>query len=533
MPISSLPKPAKDLRMLGIGSGGKIHDQLSPWELIEQTLDRGQGELSDTGALVVHTGSFTGRSPKDRFIVKDDLTAGCMDWNDFNLPISASYFDLLYRKVIHFLSSKEIWVRDGWVGVDPQYRLNIRCITQTPWANLFCYNMFLRPDPGEQESRKPDWTLLHAPGCLANPAIEGTRQSNFTILDFTRKILLIGGSAYTGEIKKGIFSVLNFWLPHQHQVLGIHGSANMGLNGDTALFFGLSGTGKTTLSTDPARKLIGDDEHGWSDRGIFNFEGGCYAKCIDLNPNQEPQIYQAIREGALLENVRFFPGTWRVNYRDRSITENTRVSYPLFYIDQALDPAMAGHPKNIFFLTCDAYGILPPISRLNPGQAMYQFLSGYTARVAGTETDITEPKATFSTCFGAPFMPLHPFIYAKMLGEKIKRHRVQCWLINTGWSAGPYGMGKRIPLSSTRAMIQAALEGKLEEVEWSSLEIFNLAIPRHCPGVPSGLLHPKNTWADPQEYVRKARDLAQAFILNFKKFQTFDDPDLMTAAPQI
>jgi phosphoenolpyruvate carboxykinase (ATP) len=410
--------------------------------------------------------------------------------------------------------------------------MNIRVVNEHPWSNLFAYNMFLRPGEEELDNFVADWQVIHAPGFKADPAVDGTRQHNFAIISFTKKTILIGGTAYTGEIKKGIFSVLNFILPHQHDVLSMHCSANTGTAGDTAIFFGLSGTGKTTLSADPDRLLIGDDEHGWTDDAVFNFEGGCYAKTIDLSEEKEPAIFQAVRPGALVENTTFIEGTNQIDFSSKKITENTRVSYPLDFISNAKDPAIGDAPTNIFFLTCDAYGILPPVSKLNPGQAMYQFISGYTAKVAGTEAGVTEPKATFSACFGAPFIPLHPGYYAEMLGKKMKASNVNVWLINTGWSGGPYGIGKRIRLSYTRAMITAALEGKLSNVEFRVDPVFGMKVPTSCPGVPQEILDPRNTWKDKTLYDQKAKKLANLFIENFKKYAAGVSEDILMSAPK-
>jgi phosphoenolpyruvate carboxykinase (ATP) len=393
--------------------------------------------------------------------------------------------------------------------------------------------MFLRLEADEVDGFAPDWTVICAPGFLADPAKHGTRQSNFAIMNFTDRAILIGGTGYTGEIKKGIFSVLNFILPHQKKTLSMHCSANVGKHGDTAVFFGLSGTGKTTLSADPHRNLIGDDEHGWSDQGIFNFEGGCYAKCIDLTEEKEPEIFRAIKHGALLENIRFFPGTRTVNFEDVTVTENTRVSYPLHHIENMMPGSIAGHPRNIFFLTADAFGVLPPISKLTPGQAMFHFISGYTAKVAGTEAGVTEPQETFSACFGAPFLPLHPTQYASMLGENMQKHKVNVWLINTGWSGGPYGVGSRIRLSNTRAMITAALEGHLESVDYKTHEVFNLAMPTHCPGLSDqNILNPAGTWSDPEAYKAKAILLAQSFHKNFQKYADNASADILEGGPK-
>ncbi|RAI98419.1 phosphoenolpyruvate carboxykinase (ATP) [Chitinophaga skermanii] len=532
MQISSVRDALTELKELGIENIANVHYQLTPEELVAQSVSMGQGELADTGALVVNTGEFTGRSPKDKFIVKDSLTADSVNWNDFNLPFTAENFDKLYNKITAYFSGKEVWVRDCYACADQNYRVNIRVVNEQPWANLFAYNMFLRPTEEELETMEPEWTILQAPGFLADPAVDGTRQHNFAVVNFTKKTIIIGGTAYTGEMKKGIFTILNYVLPHDRKVLSMHCSANQGKDGDTAIFFGLSGTGKTTLSADPNRKLIGDDEHGWTSSNVFNFEGGCYAKTIDLSAEKEPQIFKAVKEGALLENIAFFPGTNKVNYADKSITENTRVSYPLNYIDNALEPSVGNIPKNIFFLTCDAYGVLPPISKLTPGQAMYQFISGYTAKVAGTEAGVTEPKSTFSACFGAPFLPLHPAKYAQMLGEKMREHKVNVWLINTGWTGGAYGEGHRIKLNFTRAMISAALTGQLDNVPYNEHAVFGIAYPASCPNVPEEILDPRNTWSDKAAYDAKAKDLAGQFVRNFEKYAAQADAEILAAAPK-
>lgn len=527
--MTAIPKHA--LINLGLQMASDIYYQISPDDLVEQTLHLGQGVLNDTGALVVNTGEFTGRSPKDRFIVKDDITANSVNWNDFNIPIEAKYFDQLYEKMMAYLDDKEIWVRDCYACADEQYRLNIRVVNENPWSNLFVYNMFLRPGEEELEDFSAEWHIIQAPGFKADPLVDGTRQQNFAVVSFTKKTILIGGTGYTGEIKKGIFSVLNYLLPHNKGVLSMHCSANMGENGDTAIFFGLSGTGKTTLSADPKRYLVGDDEHGWTAKTVFNFEGGCYAKTIDLSEEKEPAIYNAIRPGALVENVTFYEGSNRINFSCSKITENTRVSYPLHFISNALEPAICKTPANIFFLTCDAYGILPPVSKLTAGQAMYQFISGYTAKIAGTEAGVTEPKATFSACFGAPFMPLHPGQYAEMLGKKMTEDKVNVWMINTGWSGGPYGIGKRIKLDYTRAMITAALEGELDNAQFETHPVFNILMPLSCTGVPAQMLNPRNTWPDKNKYDEKARELAGLFISNFKKYETGVSEAILAAAP--
>jgi phosphoenolpyruvate carboxykinase (ATP) len=530
---STLQIPINKLLSMGIAQTVNIHYQLDPNELIEQTLFRGQGVLNNTGALCINTGEFTGRSPLDKFIVKDEITEESVFWNNFNIPIDEKYFLQLRTKVLDYLSSKdELWVRDGYACADEQYKLNIRVTNENPWSNLFANNMFLRPNENDLEDFVADWHIIQAPGFKADASIDGTRQHNFSIVSFKHKTILIGGSGYTGEMKKGIFTILNFLLPYQKNVLSMHCSANMGNDNDVAVFFGLSGTGKTTLSADPNRKLIGDDEHGWTTESVFNFEGGCYAKVIDLTVEKEPEIFNAIKEGALVENVGFIKDTNEIDFTDKTITENTRVSYPLHFISNAIEPSIGGLPKNIFFLTCDAYGVLPPISKLTTGQAMYQFISGYTARVAGTEAGVTEPKATFSACFGAPFLPLHPGFYAQMLGEKMKENKVNVWMINTGWSGGGYGVGNRMKLSYTRAMITAALTGNLDTVNFETHPIFGMQMPTSCPNVPSEILNPKNTWDNKENYDTTAKKLAEMFIKNFEKFTDQVSNEILDAAPK-
>lgn len=523
--------PAASLPGLGLNVS-VAHWNLSPADLVKKTLELGQGVLNDTGALCVNTGKFTGRSPKDKFTVKDAITQDSVDWGDVNIPFEPAAFDKLYNKVCAYMEGKEVWVRDAYACADPAYRLNIRVVNETPWANLFCNDLFLRPTTSEIESQNHDWLILQAPGFAADPATDGTRQANFTIVNFTRKIILIGGSAYTGEMKKGIFGVLNFVLPHNHKVLSMHCSANEGKNGDVALFFGLSGTGKTTLSADPERALIGDDEHGWADTTVFNFEGGCYAKCIDLSAEKEPQIYGAIKPGALLENIKFHAGTNTVDYADGSITENTRAAYPIDFITNAKEPSYGGKPQNIFFLTCDAFGILPPISKLTKAQAMYHFISGYTAKVAGTEVGVTEPQTTFSACFGRVFLPLHPAKYAELLGKKLEADaNVNVWLINTGWSGGAYGTGNRMKLKYTRSMITAAMNGELANVEYVAHPVFGVLMPTTVPDVPSEILIPRNTWEDKAAYDKKANELAQLFVKNFAKYADQANEEIRSAAP--
>lgn len=511
----------------------KVHYQTAPEVLAHQTVTLKQGAYSDNGALVIRTGEFTGRSPKDRFIVRDALTEKTVDWNEINLPFQAADYRQLRKKMIDHLSGRGLWIRDGRVCADRRYQLNIRLISEKPWASLFCYNMFLRPEDTELSDFQPDWTVLHAPEFYADPGRDKTRQGNFVLINFKAQEILIGGTAYTGEIKKGIFSVLNYLLPIKETVLSMHCSANAGADGDTALFFGLSGTGKTTLSNDPDRYLIGDDEHGWSRDNIFNFEGGCYAKCIDLSEEKEPQIYHAIRPGALVENVRFYKNTERIDYTDCSITQNTRVSYPLFHLENHKQGSVGKPPKHIFFLTCDAYGILPPVSKLTPAQAMYQFLCGYTAKVAGTETGVNEPQATFSTCFAAPFLPLHPTIYANLLGDKLKGGKVICWLINTGWTGGKYGKGNRIALRHTRSIVRAVLNNELTNTAYHIDPVFGLAVPDHCPDVPERILYPRATWEDKAAYDTQARELAGLFRLHFRQFAEMVEQEVCSAGPQI
>ncbi|UKN01910.1 phosphoenolpyruvate carboxykinase (ATP) [Paracrocinitomix mangrovi] len=520
------------LETIGLKHYDNAFWNLTPAELVEDAILNGQGVLTDTGALAIRTGEFTGRSPQDRFIVYDDKTADAVWWGNINKKFDADKFEALYNRMKAYLTNKDIYVRDAYACADDDYRLNIRVVTEFSWSNQFASNMFLRPTDEEIANFTPEWHIVCAPEFMAEPDIDGTRQHNFAIINFTEKMIIIGGTGYTGEIKKGIFSVLNFILPHEKNVLSMHCSANVGKDGDTAVFFGLSGTGKTTLSSDPNRRLIGDDEHGWSDNGVFNFEGGCYAKTIDLSQEKEPQIWDAIKFGAILENIGFVDGTSTPDYSDSSITENTRVSYPINHIDNIMNPSKGGMPKNIFFLTADAFGVLPPISRLTPGQAMYHFISGYTAKVAGTEAGITEPVTAFSACFGAPFLPLHPTKYAEMLGQKMEEHNVKVWLINTGWSGGEYGVGERISLKYTRAMITAALEGKLEDVNYVNHEIFGLAMPESCENVPAEILNPKNTWTDKGAYDQKANHLANQFVKNFEQFESAASEEIMDAAPK-
>lgn len=519
------------LETIGLNTSKTEFWNLSPEKLATLTDELRQGKFADNGAIAVNTGEFTGRSPQDRFIVKDSLTENAVDWNKINLPFDAGKFDKLYNKVVAYLNEKDLYVRDAYACADKKYKLNIRVVTETPWSNMFAYNMFLRPTESELANFIPEWTILNAPGFMANADEDGTRQHNFAILNFTKKVILIGGTGYTGEIKKGIFSVLNFLLPHTRDVLSMHCSCNIGKDGDTALFFGLSGTGKTTLSADPNRALVGDDEHGWSDTGVFNFEGGCYAKVIDLNKDTEPDIYNAIREGAILENVGFKNGGNEPDYTDSSITLNTRVSYPIYHINNRAEPSVGGIPQNVFFLTYDAFGVLPPISKLTNEQAMYHFMSGFTSKVAGTEVGITEPKTTFSACFGAAFIPLHASKYAEMLGEKLASSGAHAWLVNTGLSGGSYGVGKRMSLKVTRALINAALDGSLADADFVKHPIFGVLMPQNIEGVPNNILNPKNTWENKEAYDATAKKLANAFKENFKQFEAETAKEIVAAAP--
>ncbi len=511
-----------------------VNYQLTSEQLHEATIQKGMGKETKNGTLAINTGKFTGRSPQDRFLVKDDYTADKVWWGDINKPVSPENFDRLQNNIVAYLSGKELYARDGYVCADPKYKMNVRTITEYPWSNMFVYNMFLRLEEAELENFEEEWLVLCAPGYeCPDPEAYGIRQGNFSILNFTKKVALVGGSAYTGEMKKGIFSALNMILPTDKNVLPMHCSANVGEDGDTAIFFGLSGTGKTTLSADPKRKLIGDDEHGWTaENTIFNFEGGCYAKVIDLTEEKEPDIFRAIKPGAILENV-IFNEDGDVDYMDSSITQNTRVSYPIYHIDNIQQPSYAGQPKNIFFLTADAFGVLPPISKLTPGQAAYHFISGYTAKVAGTEAGIDEPLPSFSACFGAPFMPLHPTKYAEMLSRKMQEAGVNVWLVNTGWTGGPYGVGSRMKLKYTRAMITAAMNGDLDNVDYRNHSVFKVAIPNECPNVPSEVLSPKTTWGDDEGYYNMADKLANSFIDNFKQFEEYANDEIMAGAPNI
>ena len=495
-----------------------VHRNLTPTQLYEHAVRRREGVVAAGGPFCAVTSPHTGRSPNDKFLVQEPESTNEIWWGKVNQPLAPELFERLKADVEAHLSGQEIFIRDVYAGADPTYRLPIRFVTPNAWHALFVYNMFLRPADGELMTFAPDFQVLHAPEFQADPAVHGTKTGTFIVVSLAQRTILIGGTRYAGELKKSIFSVLNYFLPQQG-VLSMHCSANVGADGDTALFFGLSGTGKTTLSADPERRLIGDDEHGWSDDGVFNFEGGCYAKVIRLSSDGEPEIYATTKMfGTVLENVDVNPQTGAIDLDSQRITENTRASYPIHYIPNHVPEGMAGHPEHVVFLTCDAFGIMPPIAKLTPEQAMYHFLSGYTAKVAGTERGVTEPKETFSACFGAPFLPLPPSVYAKMLGERIARHGVQCWLVNTGWTGGPYGVGQRMKLSLTRAMIRAALAGELDRVPTRREPVFRLEVPQHVPGVPDAVLDPRRTWQDPAEYDAQAARLTGLFRKNFEQF---------------
>lgn len=486
--------------------------------LVEKAVKRGEAQLTSDGAIVATTGKYTGRSPKDKFIVEEDETKEDISWGKVNRPISGEIFDKLYKKVTDYLAEKEeVFVFKGFAGADKKAQLSIQVVNEYAWQNLFVHQLFIRPTEEELQAHEAQFTIVSAPSFKADPAVDGTNSEAFVLVSFEKRIVLIGGTEYAGEMKKSIFSIMNYLLPKKG-ILSMHCSANVGEDGDAALFFGLSGTGKTTLSADARRKLIGDDEHGWSDDGVFNIEGGCYAKCIDLTEEKEPEIYNAIRFGSVLENVVIDEDTHEPDYFSGELTENTRAAYPIHYIDNIVTPSVAGHPKTIVFLTADAFGVLPPISKLTKDQAMYHFLSGFTSKLAGTERGVTEPEATFSSCFGEPFLPLHPTAYAEMLGKKIDEHDSQVFLVNTGWTGGGYGVGERMSLKYTRAMVNAAIEGKLNDVETEQDPIFGLHMPKAIEDVPSDLLNPRNVWADKAEYDKQAKYLANLFHENFKRF---------------
>ncbi|HML46156.1 MAG TPA: phosphoenolpyruvate carboxykinase (ATP) [Clostridia bacterium] len=520
-----------NLDAIGILQPTAVHRNLTIPALVERALARGEGILSETGALHVYTGKYTGRSPNDKFVSDDPSVHDVIDWGKVNVPFAPEKFEAIYKKITAYLQNREIFVFDGFAGADPNHRMNIRVINELASENLFIHQMLLRPEKEELEGFAPDFTIIAAPGFKCSPALDGTNSEAAILVSFERKLVLIAGSQYAGEIKKSVFTIANFVLP-QKGVFTMHCSANVGNDGDTALFFGLSGTGKTTLSADPDRKLIGDDEHGWSDEGIFNFEGGCYAKCINLSKENEPQIWDAIRFGALVENVVIDPENRTFDYADESVTENTRVGYPVDYIPNAQIPGVGGHPKTVIFLTADAFGVMPPVAKLTREGAMYHFVTGYTARLAGTERGITEPQATFSTCFGAPFLPLPASTYARMLGECIDKHGSNVYLVNTGWSGGPAGKGgSRMKIRYTRAMVTAALNGELEKGEFVLDPNFNVLVPTHCANVPDEVLNPRNTWTDKEAYDKSAKELATMFQKNFAKYKGMDQK-IIDAGPK-
>ena len=523
------------LANLGIINLDEIHWNLSSAQLYEAAIRRYEGHLAHLGPLVTRTGSFTGRAPNDKFIVDEPGSHDKIWWGKVNKAMSVVQFDALYRKVCVFLEGQEVFVQDLLVGADPDHEMPIRVISQMAWHSLFARNMFIRPENlGRKKPRyETEFTVVHVPHFQAQPSIDGTNSSAFIVVNFARRLVVIGGTQYAGEIKKSIFSVMNYLLP-QHDVLTMHAAANANEAGDAAIFFGLSGTGKTTLSADTERKLIGDDEHGWAEHGVFNLEGGCYAKIINLSQEHEPLIYETTRRfGTILENVGMDFRDRKLGLDDNRLTENTRASYPITHIPNAIYPGIAGHPRDIVMLTCDAFGVLPPLARLTPEQARYHFLSGYTAKVAGTEAGIIEPQLTFSACFGAPFMSLHPSVYSKLLGRKLREHDVRCWLINTGWSGGPYGIGKRMDIHHTRALLRAALNGELDNVPTNEDPIFRIHVPEHCPGVPDEVLQPINTWADKNAYRAKALELSRAFHENFKQFEDHAADEVKASAPRL
>ncbi len=521
------------LERLGLVRYGAVHENLPPARLVEAAVRRREGMLAGNGSLVARTGKRTGRSPKDRFIVQDGTTHEKVEWGVVNKPFPTESFKVLLDKATGYLGNlEEFYVVDAYAGADPRYRLNVQVVAEYAWHALFARQLFRRPNEEELEDFEPEWTVISVPGFFADPEEDGADSETFVGLDFSRKVVLVAGSAYAGEIKKSIFSVLNFVLPTEHAVLPMHCSANVGESDDVALFFGLSGTGKTTLSADPERRLIGDDEHGWSEEGVFNFEGGCYAKTIDLSEEKEPQIYNAIRFGSVLENVSVDRQSRQIDYGDDYITENTRAAYPLEYIENSVPEGTAEHPGAVLFLSADAFGVLPPISALTPDQAAYYFLSGYTAKLAGTEAGMEgDVEATFSTCFGAPFLPLPPSIYSTMLSEKMREHGARCYLINTGWSGGPYGIGSRMDIGATRAMVRAAITGELDEVETWEHPVFGLNVPKEVPGVASEVLDPRGTWEDKEAYDERAEELANLFAENFEKFEDEVDEEVLKAGP--
>jgi phosphoenolpyruvate carboxykinase (ATP) len=521
-----------DLSIHGLKPTAQVYANLPAAALVEMALRRNEGELTARGALVANTGKLTGRSPKDKYIVTEPGSKEAIWWGTVNQPMEPAVYSRLLDKTRSYLQTRDLFVFDGWACADPRYRLPVRVITEKAWHSLFSRCLLLRPAPADLTNFKPELTIFNAAGFHADPAQDRTRSDVFIVLNLDRGQVVIGGTEYAGEIKKSVFSYLNYLMPRRN-VFPMHCSANIGPDGDAALLFGLSGTGKTTLSADPLRRLIGDDEHGWSEHGVFNFEGGCYAKTIRLSPQGESQIYNAIRFGCVLENVVVDPVTRAPDYDSARYTENTRAAYPVDFIENAEGSGCGGHPSTILFLTCDAFGVLPPLSRLTGPQALYHFLSGYTAKVAGTETGITEPQATFSTCFAAPFLPLPPARYAEMLHDRLRTHNAHVWLVNTGWTGGSYGQGSRIKLTYTRALVRAAFEGSLARAKFIPGPIFGLGIPEACPGVPPDLLQPRKTWSNPQEYDRRAKNLAGLFQDNFKKFAGDVSEEVRQAGPKV
>lgn len=521
----------RDITELGIINTGKIHHNISVPQLVTEALARGEGKLASTGAFRVETGKYTGRSPNDRFVVDDPEIRDEIDWGKVNVPIEKNKFQAIFNRIKSYLQNKDIFIFDGFAGADTDYRIGVRVINEYAYQNLFMQQLLIQPTKEELESFNEDFTLVVVPGFKCDPTIDGTNSEAAVIISFAEKIVLIAGTKYSGEMKKSVFSVLNYLLPKQG-ILPMHCSANISEEGDVALFFGLSGTGKTTLSADPDRYLIGDDEHGWTEKGVFNFEGGCYAKTINLSRENEPQIWDAIKFGAVLENVILDNISGVPDYDDGFLTENTRAAYPVEFIPNAVENGIGGIPKQVIFLTADAFGVLPPVAKLDKNQAMYHFLSGYTSKLAGTERGITEPSTTFSACFGAPFLPLSPIKYADLLGEKIEQNNTSIYLVNTGWSGGPYGVGQRMSIKATRAMVKAILNGTLDKVEYKTDPIFNIQVPVECPGVSSEILNPVNTWQDKEAYQKQAKELAQKFIENFKKFN--DVPaNIVEAGPRL
>ncbi len=534
MPLKSPEMPPPNLSICGLRPEGVVHANLPVPILIERSLARLEGQLTDLGALAAYTGARTGRSPKDRFIVRDKLTESRVNWGSVNQPVAVADFDVVWHRVAEHLNYRELFVTDGEACADPRFRLRVRVVAEKAWHALFARCLFLRPTWEELTRFQPDWHILVAADCRPILSAQGPGSDVFVGIDFSRHLILISGTHYAGEIKKSVFSILNFLLPQQG-VFPMHCSANVGTKSDVALFFGLSGTGKTTLSADPSRRLIGDDEHGWSDEGIFNIEGGCYAKTIRLSRLGEPQIWNAIHFGSVLENVVVDPVTRVPDFNSDRITENTRAAYPVDYIPNCELSGRGGHPRNIFFLTCDAFGVLPPLSRLNADQAMYHFLSGYTAKVAGTETGVTEPEAAFSTCFAAPFLPLPPAQYADLLGQRLRHYRCPVWLVNTGWIRGPYGVGHRIELTHTRALLTAVLEGKFDDgdIPFQADSVFGIEVPRWCPDVPDHILQPRQTWKDPDAYDAQARRLATLFRDKFQPYESAVSPSVIASAPRV